>query len=41
MGTGYDLYYSIHSNAIDISTVRGTEVWDSVENLIKVSRKYL
>ncbi|AOY76929.1 N-acetylmuramoyl-L-alanine amidase [Clostridium formicaceticum] len=30
MGEGYDLYFSIHSNAAG-STVRGTEVWDSVE----------
>lgn len=30
MGRGYDLYFSIHSNAAS-STVRGTEVWDSVE----------
>lgn len=30
MGEGYDLYFSIHSNAAD-SSVRGTEVFDSVE----------
>lgn len=30
-GNGYDLYYSIHSNAFSDSNVRGTEVWDSVE----------
>lgn len=29
-GNGYDLYIAIHSNAGDAS-VRGTEVWDSVE----------
>lgn len=31
MGAGYDLYLSIHSNAASNSSVRGTEVWDSVE----------
>lgn len=32
MGKGYHLYYSIHSNAaVGNPTVRGTEVWDSVE----------
>ena len=30
IGQGYDLYLSVHSNAAD-ATVRGTEVWDSVE----------
>ena len=30
MGKGYDLFLSIHSNAAELS-VRGTEVWDSVE----------
>lgn len=30
MGSGYDLYLAIHSNAAAAS-VRGTEVWDSVE----------
>lgn len=34
MGKGYDLYFSVHSNAPGTaggSSVRGTEVWDSVE----------
>jgi N-acetylmuramoyl-L-alanine amidase len=31
MGKGYDLYLAIHSNATNKSSVRGTEVWDSVE----------
>lgn len=31
MGAGYDLYLAIHSNAASDSTVRGTEIWDSVE----------
>ncbi|SHH55650.1 N-acetylmuramoyl-L-alanine amidase family protein [Sporanaerobacter acetigenes] len=31
MGQGYDLYLAIHSNAASDSSVRGTEVWDSVE----------
>lgn len=30
-GTGYDLYLAIHSNAFNDSSVRGTEVFDSVE----------
>lgn len=30
MGVGYDLYWSIHSNAAE-AFVRGSEVWDSVE----------
>ena len=30
MGEGYDLYWSVHSNAAG-PTARGTEVWDSVE----------
>jgi N-acetylmuramoyl-L-alanine amidase len=30
-GSGYDLYLAIHSNAFSDSSVRGTEVWDSVE----------
>lgn len=32
MGKGYDLFLSMHSNAINgNSSVKGTEVWDSVE----------
>lgn len=31
MGKGYDLFWSIHSNAGGGGKVRGTEVWDSVE----------
>lgn len=38
MGEGYDLYWSVHSNAAD-SLVRGTEVWDSVENPNKALAK--
>ena len=39
MGKGYDLYFSIHSNACDDNNVRGTEVWDSVERTNKVLAK--
>lgn len=39
MGKGYDLYCSIHSNAVDNSSVRGTEVWDSVEKPNKALAK--
>ena len=38
MGEGYDLYLSIHSNAAG-PTVRGTEVWDSVEKPNRVLAK--
>ena len=38
-GTGYDLYFSIHSNAFSDSSVRGTEVWDSVERPNKTLAK--
>lgn len=39
-GKGYDLYLAIHSNAIPGNpTVRGTEVWDSVEKPNKVLAK--
>jgi len=31
MGQGYDIYIAIHSNAASDPSVRGTEVWDSVE----------
>ncbi len=39
MGKGYDLYFSIHSNACDDNNVRGTEVWDSVERFNKTLAK--
>ncbi len=39
MGKGYDLYFSIHSNACGDNSVRGTEVWDSVEGANKVLAK--
>lgn len=32
MGKDCDLFLSLHSNASDNSKVRGTEIWDSVEN---------
>lgn len=38
-GAGYDLYFAIHSNAFSDSSVRGTEVWDSVERPNKVLAK--
>lgn len=40
MGKGYNLYYSIHSNAaVNNPIVRGTEVWDSVEKPNKALAK--
>lgn len=39
MGDGYDLYISIHSNAANNASVRGTEVWDSVEKPNKALAK--
>lgn len=38
-GAGYDLYFAIHSNAFSDSSVRGTEVWDSVEKPDKALAK--
>lgn len=40
IGNGYNLFLSLHSNAISgNNTVRGTEVWDSVEKPNKVLAK--
>lgn len=40
-GAGYDLYLANHSNATDKPSVRGTEVWDSVERPNKQLAKML
>lgn len=43
MGQGYDIYIGIHSNAAGKggATIRGTEVWDSVEKPNKILAKLI